>query len=647
MSLICGIYYGNGKPVTPEISSAMMEQAGIYHSDASGQWCDKSIFLGCHSQYVTPESIGEILPLHDYMLGLTIVSDAIIDNREELLNQFDIAHSDRTKLSDSRLIMLAYREWGRDCPKYLLGDFSFVIWDENQQQLFCAVDHRGTRSLYYYWRDPGVFAFCTLLKPLLVVPEIGKEHNKTWFADFLAMPMVGHQLDPTLTLYQDILLLPAGHSLTVSADRLDKQVYWQVKEQAELKLKSNAEYAEALREVLGKAVSDCMRSIRPPGVMLSGGLDSTAVACMAARELARDGRDLNAFSLVPMTGFRNYLQKYILADETPYIEAVKEYAGNIKVTYDHFDDRHSLSDTDRLMAILEQPYKVFENLFWVEGILSTAKKQNVGIILQGGAGNVTISWGDTEQCLLTFLRSGRWRSLLELCCQRIRCFPRRYRPKVLFYLFNSLMPNHGKSDAAQIADTNNLSPINPDFARRVSVEERFHQFGYDPHNYRFDAWEERSNWLCLRTFSHLGTISTKISLAHKVTVRDPTLDKRVIEFCLSVPPEQYLHGGVERSLIRSAMIGLMPNKVRLNANVRGTQTADVAQRLQPQWPEIVDEIEKIGERVAEREYLDIQRIRSELGKYRTLSDDAINKTGWRMLIRSLIFSRYLRSEKFD
>ena len=95
---------------------------------------------------------------------------------------------------------------------------------------------------------------------------------------------------------------------------------------------------------------------------MSGGLDSTAIACMAAQQLAKDGQRLGVFGAVPMEGYRHYMSDGVLADETAYIEAVKEHASNIDVTYYRADGRHSLSDTERLLSILEQPYKIFENL---------------------------------------------------------------------------------------------------------------------------------------------------------------------------------------------------------------------------------------------------------------------------------------------
>ncbi|KJS17969.1 MAG: hypothetical protein VR69_02805 [Peptococcaceae bacterium BRH_c4b] len=646
MSAICGIYSCDGRPVTPETGAAMMRELGIYHADAAGTWQEGQVLFGCHAQHITPESVREILPYHDDLAGLTITADAIIDNRAELFDKFGIDHSCRDGTPDSLLILEAYRKWGQDCPKYLIGDFSFAIWDEKQQELFCAVDPTGTRTFYYY-RSAGLFVFSTLIKPLFVLPEIAKEYNETWIADFLAIPSVMHQLDPELTLYQNVYLLPAGYTLMVRLDRAIKQVYWQPERQSELKLKSDGEYEEAFREVLDEAVRCRLRSTRPVGVMLSGGLDSTSVACMAARELAKIGWRLQALSAVPMLGYKDWLPTSKLADETPYIEAVREHAGNIDVTYCRSEGKHSLSDTERFLAMLEQPYKIIENLFWIDGIMMAARELNIGVILSGSAGNATISWGAVQPYLLSLFRAGRWCRLFRESWSYARRQRRMLR--ALLRLVNTLLLYDIQKNLFRLKNPDwckklhDLSPINPDFAHRTSVQERFHWFGYDPlFINRFDSCEMRQKLLSTEAFSHLSVLTTKLGLAHGVALRDPTMDKRVIDFCLSMPENQYVRDGRERFILRRAMAGILPDKVRLNETVRGKQSADLAQRLQPCWPEVTAELKNIGAREAEREYLNIAKIREGLTKISTLNEYEADDPNLRMLIRSLIFSRFLK-----
>jgi asparagine synthase (glutamine-hydrolysing) len=646
---ICGIYYGGGRSVPPETGTALLRGFGMYQADAVQAWEKKQVFLGCLTQYITPESAYETLPWYDEGSGLAITADAIIDNRGELFDRLGIDLSNRDAWPDSRLILQAYRKWGVQCPAYLVGDFAFAIWNEKRRELFCAVDHTGTRSFYYY-RSAEVFAFSTLIRPLFVVPGITRKYNEVWIADFLAIPTVMHQLDPELTIYEDIYLLPAGHALTVRPDEAVKRVYWSASTEPAIRLRSDCEYEEAFRDVLGTAVRCRLRSIHQVGVKMSGGLDSTSVACLAAPQLGEGGRRLTAFTAVPMTGFRNWLGRGVLANESAYVEAVREHIGNIDVVYCRSEGKHPLSDNRRLLAVLEQPYKVLENLFWLEGILSAARERDIGVLLDGSAGNRTISFGGVQPYLLYLLRRGHFRRLLSE--NRSSCIKAGHTQwQSLRHLMVSTLPYglkeaiYRRTDPGRFEEVQDMVPINPDFARRMGVEERFRRYRFD---FLFiedgDSRSMRRQGLQPDFFSHIGQITTKQNLAYRLVQRDPTMDKRVIEFCLRVPEDQYVRDGSGRLLVRRAMVGLLPDKVRLNTTERGYQSADWAQRLQPLWPELKGEIGEIGGLAAEREYLDVARIRTLLAKNEAIEDHGPINSGLRMLIRSLIFSRFLRQE---
>ena len=110
-------------------------------------------------------------------------------------------------MPDSQLILLAYYKWGEESPKYLVGDFAFMIWDEREQKLFGARDFSGYRTLYYY-RDHQRFAFCTTIEPLLKLPYIKKELNEEWLAEYLAISGMIDTVDARITPYKNIEQIP-------------------------------------------------------------------------------------------------------------------------------------------------------------------------------------------------------------------------------------------------------------------------------------------------------------------------------------------------------------------------------------------------------------------------------------------------------
>ena len=112
--------------------------------------------------------MGEQLPFYDYEMQCAITSDAIIDNRKELFERLQIESTYQKYITDSELILRAYYKWKEDAPKFLVGDFAFMIWDQKQQRLFGARDFSGSRTLYYH-KSHEKFAFCTIIEPLLTL----------------------------------------------------------------------------------------------------------------------------------------------------------------------------------------------------------------------------------------------------------------------------------------------------------------------------------------------------------------------------------------------------------------------------------------------------------------------------------------------
>ena len=116
-----------------------------------------------------------------------ITADAIIDNRDELFERLQVHRDDRKKITDSQLILLAYEKWGEESPKFLVGDFAFMIWDEKERKMFGARDFSGLERFITY-RDQNRFSFCTIIKPLLTLPYVTKKLNEQWLAEYLANP---------------------------------------------------------------------------------------------------------------------------------------------------------------------------------------------------------------------------------------------------------------------------------------------------------------------------------------------------------------------------------------------------------------------------------------------------------------------------
>ena len=164
---------------------------------------------------------------------------------------------------------------------------------------------------------------------------------------------------------------------------LELQRYWALDEIAPVKLKSDAAYAEGLREQLDRAIRRQMRSLHPVGALLSGGLDSSSVVALAARTLAEKKQRLPAFTGVPRRGFDGPVPDGSYADETPFVEAIKDKLGNVDVHYVHNDECDDFAALERFFIALNGPVRNPSNFGWTLGALEHARRQNCRVLLGG------------------------------------------------------------------------------------------------------------------------------------------------------------------------------------------------------------------------------------------------------------------------
>ena len=273
------------KNVVPsEYGQLIMDSFSKFPVDDIQTFEKENLFMGCHAQWITPESVGEKLPYYDQDRKIVITADAIIDNRPELFEKLSISKALRETMPDSKLILLAYEEWQEESPKYLVGEFAFMIFDERKNKLFGARDFSGSRTLYYSFNQPN-FAFSTTIEGLLTLPFVNKSINKYWLAQYLAIPGMNETVDTSLSVINDIKQLPPSHSITINRGKIKLNRYCVITPGKQLKLASNEEYVEAFCEVFDRSVNDRIRTFKQVGAHLSGGLDSGAVASFAAGSL--------------------------------------------------------------------------------------------------------------------------------------------------------------------------------------------------------------------------------------------------------------------------------------------------------------------------------------------------------------------------
>ncbi|MET1111491.1 MAG: asparagine synthase-related protein [Allosphingosinicella sp.] len=487
-----------------------------------------------------------------------LVADLRIDNRDELIAALSLGAA--AGLSDSALLLRAWLAWGRGVAERMIGDFALAVWDRSERSLWLARDTAGERPLHYR-RSDGLFAFATMPLPLARLPGAGFDVDEERMAGFVAdLPSGGDR-----SFFAGVSLLEPGHCALVTRSGIDVQRYWEPSRRP-LHFARSEQYGEALREQLDAAVARRLRRAHGlVGSQLSSGFDSSAVTASAALALAAKGERLLAFTSAPREGFAGPVVAGRIGDESAIAAATAALHPNIDHHIVRPDGASALSLLGTSHALAGQPVGHVCNNVWWQGLNREAGEAGVAVMLTGEAGNFTISAGLGVDTLGDLVHSGAW----GRWWREARALRRRRDFSWLQMLnasFGSRLPE------SLYARLRGRRPELPPFvapAWRGAMRRRLEtaDLGVRPPR---DAAARR--WKYLRAIDP-GNYRKRSLAEWGVEERDPTNDRRLVQFCFSLPPEALLDGGVRRPALREALSGRAPARL-LDQRLRGQQMPD-------------------------------------------------------------------------
>jgi asparagine synthase (glutamine-hydrolysing) len=585
MTAIAGYWSFDQRPDAAAQCERMLKSLQIYGPQAPAVASDGAIALGQRLFGIAPEDRRRRSVASGGGGAILLVADARLDNREELCDALGIAAAEGRGLTDPAILLRALERWDESAVERLLGDFAFAFWDSRRQRLLLARDFMGQQPLHYVRRD-GFFAFASMPKGLHALPEIESAPDREAVASFLALiPEDGSE-----TFFKGIEKVRAGEIVTVTRDALRTTRWWQPAIEP-LRLKRTEDYAEALRGHFDRAVAARLRGADSAvGAHLSGGLDSSAVAATAARLMAEKGGRVTAFTGTPREGYDGSAVRNAFTDESPYAAEVAAMYPNIE----HVIVRNGgspFADLDRLFFIYERPVLNLCNSVWMHRIMNDARDRGLRILLSGSRGNMSFSY-DGMPFLTQLLSSGR---LLRLARESLALVRNGTRvgtvaaqtigPFIPVPLWQAISRIRGKG--RKLTDYTAISPGAAEAFRLAErAAERGLDFSYRP---RRDPLETRL-WALRRVDT--GNYNKGHLAGWGIDVRDPTADRRLVEFCLAVPPDQYLRGGIRRALARTAFADRLPAAV-VNERLKGYQAADWHEGLVAARDELGGELGRI------------------------------------------------------
>jgi asparagine synthase (glutamine-hydrolysing) len=552
-------------------------------------------------EHLTPEDLFERQPL---LLAdrFVMLFDGRIDNRSELGAALGMATSELSSMPDSMIALRLFDRWGERGFERIAGVFAIIVMDLRDQRLICARDHLGLRVLHYHY-SPEQFAVATIPEALFALSGVPRILNKDKVGDAL----VQRGLNGETTYFQEIFRVLPGFIVRVSGATLSKDQFWNPENIADVRFKRDQDYVEALQERLETIVHAQLRSRRVPCASITGGLDSSSIAVIAADILAKSGHRLDTFTAVPNPGFTKQEVRGRYFDETPYVRQIVQANPNIVA---HFV-------TPRKGSILEQiaeqirvggaPPSGTLNGVWGVDLLAAVRSAGHTVMLSGEMGNITMSYSGWP-LLAELLQSGRWWRLFG----EITSSGYRWKHMIRHWTIAPFIPaplfrRYKQWRRGDDPPWHEFSAIHPDFAARSGVVERAAR-EYLP----FDAPPPRDAKLDrvlagLNSYSETADWFAKVRAHFGIDIRTPAFDRRLVEYCIGIPQDQYLRKGRDRWLIRRAMRGRLPDVVLANRK-SGAQSADWFSRLTRERDDIKAELKRLSTHPDVASIVDLERL---------------------------------------
>lgn len=519
--------------------------------DGEGEWIHPHQHLGLAHRRL---SIIDLTTTGDQPMtdraGNWIVFNGEIYNYIELRQELGLQNFVST--SDTEVILFAYRKWGADCVNHFRGMFAFALWDETNQTLFCARDRFGIKP-FYYMINGKIFYFASEVKALLpFVEEIATDLDG--FKDYLTFQLclAGK------TLFKGVQELLPAHHLQVHNCSIQTNRYWEVYFTPDYE-HTEKYFEEKLRELLEDSVKFHLRSDVPVGAYISGGLDSSAVASIAA-----DQQDAGA--MMGFTGkFASYGPEF---DESSYARTLAKTKGfdlrEVDITAADF-----IENIRRVIYHLDYP--VAGPGSFPQYMVSRLAAQHRKVVL-GGQGGDEIFGGYAryliayfEQCIKGAIegtmQSGNFVVTYESIIPNLVAL-HNYKPLLQEFwregLFEPMDRRYFRlvNRAPTLGDEVNWKALEP-----YSARETFGKI-FNGENVRKESYFDLMTHFDFKTLlPALLQVEDRMSMAHGLESRVPLLNHPIVELAATIPANIKFKDGEMKHIFKEAVRPYLPEAI--------------------------------------------------------------------------------------
>lgn len=600
MTAICGfLRFGGASPAIDQCGRMLDAQLAYGPHDRRMAGSDDVAF-GRNLHRCLPEDGHDTGPLSGGGGRYLLVADVRLDNRDELLERLGTLSKSASELSDAAVLLGVWERWSDRTLDFILGDYAFAVWDRDTRKLVLARDPLGQRPLCYHLGGDG-FAFSSMPKGLHALASGSRRPDLVRLTEFIGgLPHLGDR-----TYYEGVQRVEPAHIITVSGQDVRSRRYWNP-ERRELRLGSFDEYRDAFRAELDRAVGCRLRGT--DGLVathLSSGWDSSSVSATAARLLALSGGRVLAFTSVPRRGNASGAPLRRIADEGPIAAQIAALHENMRHVLVEGAAASPIAGMDELLDLFDRPLTNLCNEVWMGQIRREAASRGARVLLTGEVGNWTIS-AAPPTLLADLVREGCWSSWWREARAKISNGGARPRG-VLANSFGPWLPApvwNLLAPLSSIGEAANYSALHP--SRRAEVARRRIETGGMLSRPPRNSFSEVLKGLAEYDFGHFR----KGALAgFGIDERDPTGDRRLIEFCLCLPINMLLKDGVRRPLAKAALSDRLPAAV-LEERSKGYQASDWHEGLTRDRSAVSALIEEIASDAEAASVIDVDALRA-------------------------------------
>lgn len=606
---MCGIAGFIDERLNAQEASAMigtmLENIAHRGPDARSTWTNGPVVLGHNRLSILDLSPDGTQPMFHF--GCRIIFNGEIYNYIEIREELKKSGYTFKTGTDTEVVLAAYRHFGRDCVQKFVGMWSFAIWDEERQELFCSRDRFGIKPFYYIFEN-GRFYFGSEYRAVKPSPVFTNSPNIAQIGRGLQLGWICYDDE---TYFEKIKALPAAHNLVYTKGELKIERYWDI--DLTKKYTGTEEQAfERFRELFIDSILLHMRADVEVGGCLSGGIDSSSIASVVA----------DRFPQLSFKTFTIYYEGKNEVDERPWVRKVLQkypsldpydYSPGEKEIADHFDSALKASEVPMAGSSPMSQYFVMK--------LAASKK--IKVLLDGQG---------SDEYLAGYMHSfyrhiaGMLRNLALLKAHKE------------FYA-HSGSQEYGMGKMADSFLKSMLSVFQSEQSLYELEYKKYFPFLMKDEAVHFSL-KKKSN-MALDNFLYHLTFTTSLpsllhyedrnSMAFSIESRVPFLDHRLVEFVFSLDPSLKFYRGITKRALRESLKQYLPADIYSRKDKKGFVTPGEIKWLRGPLKHLLEQD------MSQLTFLNVRKSEAVISKFKSGDNKNANLV-WRLAVLNRWYS---------